>query len=183
MEINGVKIAYLTYTYGTNIYGKKTVPSDSYNVFIPVYSEELVTRQMNAAKEISDCVIVSMHWGAENKYNVTDEEKQYAQLLADLGADVILGTHPHVIQPIVELTGKDGNTTVCYYSLGNGINCQDYLKNMVGICASFDIVMYKDGVKIENVSCVPVFNYQSYAYKNVKLILLSDLTEELCKTH
>lgn len=181
-EFEGVKIAFLAFTYGTNVYDGETEPKGT-GAYIPVYSRESVTDQMQKTREISDFIIVSMHWGDENRSGVNDEQREYAKLLADLGADVIIGTHPHVIQPIEWIEGKEGNRTLCYFSLGNGINCQDYWRNMVGICAKFDIVSDGDGVRVENIGAEPVFTYQKYAYKNVYIMPLSELTEDIVSDH
>ncbi len=182
LEKGGIKIAFLAYTYGTNVFEKNT--GESYGTFyIPVYTEEKLKADMKIANELADFIIVSMHWGEEGSYDPNDEQRAYARLLCALGADVILGHHPHVVQPIEELTRQDGHRTLCYYSLGNGINCQDYLRNMVGITASFDIVSDGFDVTYKNPSCIPTFSYQSYPYKNVCLMLLSDLTDELAKKH
>lgn len=182
-EKDGVRIAFLAYTYGTNLYKKQTEPEKLTGVYLPVYDEETIERQVKAAKEISDLVFVSIHWGEEGRFKPTEEQERYALMMADLGVDVILGHHPHVVQKIEWLPGQDGHKTLCYYSLGNGLNAQDELKNMVGITASFDI--YKDnyGARIENASCIPTFAVQTPRYKNQRLILLSDLTESICEDH
>lgn len=182
-EKDGVKIAFLAYTYGTNLYKKQTQPQRIEGAYLPVYDEETVKRQVSKANGLADLVIVSIHWGTENTHTVNEEQEQYAQLIADCGADVILGHHPHVIQKIQWLTGQNGNKTLCYYSLGNGLNAQDLLKNMIGLTASFDIVKDKDGAHIENASCIPTFNVMTPNYKNISLIPLSELTESIADRH
>lgn len=182
-EKDGVRIAFLAYTYGTNLYKKQTEPERLTGVYLPVYDEETVKRQVAKAKELGDLVFVSIHWGDEGRFKPTAEQESYAQLMADLGVDVILGHHPHVIQKIEWIEGTDGHKTLCYYSLGNGLNAQDELKNMVGITASFDIVRDDSGTRIENASCIPTFAVQTPNYKNQRLILLSDLTDDICRQH
>ena len=142
-----------------------------------------IGKQVTKANEIADIVIVSIHWGTEDSHKVNDEQRAYAKLIADCGGDVILGHHPHVVQSVEWIEGEGGNKTLCYYSLGNGLNAQDYLKNMVGITASFDIVKDKDGTRIENASCIPTFNVMTSGYKNIKLILLSELTDDIAGRH
>ena len=179
LEHEGIKISFLAYTYGTNI-----KPSPSGETVIPLIDEDRITKDVQNAHEVSDFIIVSMHWGEENKSSLSEDQKYYSQLLADLGVDVILGHHPHVIQPIEWINGENGNKTLCYYSLGNGINNQDRLRNMVGIMASFDIVCEENKRPyVENVSCIPTFCHQTTGYKNTALYLLSDLTDEMAKRH
>ena len=73
---------------------------------------------MEKLKKVSDVQIVSMHWGTEYSFEPNEEQKELAQFLSDLGVDVIIGEHPHVIQPMDYVTGKDGNQTLVIYSLG-----------------------------------------------------------------
>ncbi len=178
LEKDGVKIAFLAYTYGVNI-----GPSKDTETVIPIYNDEILTRHITYAKDISDVVIVSIHWGKEDRHKVTDGQIETAQLIANLGADVILGHHPHVIQKVEWLNGKNGNRTLCYYSLGNGISSQDYLKNMVGITASFDIVSTNGECTIENAAAIPTFCYQTKSYKNAALYLLENLTDSMAEKH
>ncbi len=182
-EREGVRIAFLAYTYGTNLYKKQTEPEKLDGVYIPVFDEETIERQVKAAREISDLIIVSIHWGEEGSFKPTEEQERYAHLMADLGVDVILGHHPHVVQKIEWIGGQNGHKTLCYYSLGNGLNAQDELKNMVGITASFDILKDNHGAWVENASCIPTFSVQTPRYKNQRLILLSDLTDSICEQH
>ncbi len=180
LERNGIKIAFLSYTYGTN--GNVKRPDSP--VVIPYYTEEILTRHMQKATESAEFVIVSMHWGDEGAFTPNEEQKRYAQLLCDLGADVIIGHHPHVIQPVEYLTGKNGNSTLCFYSLGNfaAEQARDY--NMVGGIAQFDIVSVDNGAPtVENVLFTPtVFHFPASFYGNV-VYLMEDYTPALANLH
>ena len=68
------------------------LPSTS-ELITPIYNEEVIRRHVAAAKEISDIVIVNMHWGQDSSFTVNNEQKKYAQLLADCGVDVVIGEH------------------------------------------------------------------------------------------
>ena len=104
IEHEGVKIAFLAYTYSTN--GLSLQAGSS--TVIPYISESLITQQMELAKAQADLVFVSMHWGDEDRYEVNAQQRSTAQLLVDLGADVIIGMHPHVIQEMKWVEREDG---------------------------------------------------------------------------
>ena len=192
MEKDGVKIAFLSYTYGTNgIY----LGTDTPDLYVPYIEDSELKRQMADAKELADVVIVSMHWGDENVFEPTSEQKRLAGLLADLGADVLIGHHSHTIQPIEWIEGESGNKTLVIYSLGNFIHTQINSKNLVGAYVTFDIVSEKgEEPHVENAVFTPtVCHYTAntavldsldyYKRENVKIYKLSEYTEELAKSH
>ncbi len=179
-EKNGIKIAFIAYTYGTNLY------EDPANVglYAPYLKYSDVEGEIGEARENADFVIVSVHWGDEGTTKPNDEQKQYAQLMADSGADVIIGHHPHTLQPIEWLEGKDGNKALCAYSLGNFLHEQDWEYNVPGGILSFDIEKVNDGhATAENVRFIPtVCHYPSNFYNNT-IYLLKDYTAELANAH
>lgn len=180
IEKNGIKISFLSYTYATNGLRK---PSSS-PLVIPYINDEDIIRQTNKAREESEFVIVSVHWGNEGAFKPNDDQKRTAQLLSDCGVDVIIGHHPHVIQPVEWLTGKNGNSTLCVYSLGNFVAEQEYAYNMVGGIISFDIVSENDCKPyVENPTFNPtVFHFDSKFYKNT-VYLMENYTSELADAH
>lgn len=179
-EKNGIRIAFLAYTYSTN----GITVSSKYSVVVPYLDKEDITRQVTAAKEVSDIVIVSAHWGDENSFTPNDEQKEYAKLMADLGVGAIIGHHPHVLQPIEWITGSGGNRMLCVYSLGNFMAemAADY--NMVGGLIKFDITQLGGArATVENVSFVPtVFDFSTTFYNN-HIYLLENYTEEQAAGH
>ena len=181
IEKNGIKIAFLSYTYGTN---NHVLPEDSPFV-IPYFSKELVTKQVKLAKQISDFIIVSCHWGHENTYKQNSMQKEYAQLLTDLEVDVALGMHSHSIQPIEWQVKENGHRTLVIYSLGNFVSGMEQAINMLGLIMQFDIV--KDGVtnevRLENVEAVPIVTHINKRFRGFHIYYLSDYTEELAKVH
>ena len=178
-EKNGIKIALLAYTYGTN---GMSVSTES-GLVIPLINEEDIRRQVASAKEVGDIVIVNMHWGTDSSFTVTEDQKKYAQLLADCGVDVIIGEHPHVLQPMQWIEGSGGNRTLLTYSIGNFLSTMynDYF--MVGGMLSFDIVKNKDGTSVENVQLIPTVTYYDVNRANLSIYFLDDFTEELCSSH
>ncbi len=180
IEKNGIKIAFLAYTEWTN--GIKLDAGSE--LVIPYFDDETIKRQTAAAREIADLVIVSMHWGDEYTQIPNAEQERLAKLLAECEVDVILGSHSHSIQPIVELDRPSGETTLCIYSLGNFLNAMDRAVNMVGGFLTFDIVKPEVGAaRVENVVFLPVVCHFGPSWYNSCLYPLESYTEELAALH
>ncbi len=180
MEKNGINIAFLSYTYFTNGLSK---PASS-PLAIPYTNDRDIIRQTALAKKQSEFIIASVHWGDEGSFKPNAEQKRIAQLLADCGVDVIIGHHPHVIQPIEWIYDKDGNKTLCVYSLGNFAAEQEFAYNMVGGIIEFDIISKNDEKPfVENVIFNPtVFHFNSKFYQNT-VYPMQEYTEELANAH
>ncbi|MBR7184119.1 MAG: CapA family protein [Clostridia bacterium] len=193
IEKDGFTVALLAYTEHTN-YIKRPAGSTLYVPYLRTetagFSRETVsaddaelTRQINAAKQLADAVIVSVHWGDENTHTPNAEQKRRAQLMADLGVTVILGHHSHTLQPIAELTGRDGNKTLCFYSMGNLISAMEYARNMLGGVFAFELVKTNGVVTYDTVSMTPTVYYFGPSYYNGHVYLLRDYTAELHSSH
>ena len=179
IERDGVKIAFLAYTYDTN--GLR-LPISS-ELVVPYINDNDIIRQCELAENAADLVFVSIHWGEENISTPTNEQKRIARLLADNGADVIIGHHPHVLQPI-EWIETDHGETLCIYSLGNLLSAMQYWQNMVGGFLTFDIVAMSDGqLTIESPEFIPTAFFYGPSYYNSTIYLMEDFTEELAKSH
>lgn len=130
MEKNGITYALLAYTTTTN--GLNTFKDEPY--LITVYDEELVKADIERLRDKVDLLMVSMHWGEEYTHNPTEEQKKIAEYLASLNVDIIIGHHPHVVQPIDFI----GNTMVIY-SLGNFIASQYGINKLTGLMAGVTV--------------------------------------------
>lgn len=183
-EIKGVRFSFLAYTTHTN----GITAENGYAVHYMEDNE--IIEDVAKAKEMSDVVIVSAHWGEENMSNATDYQLYYAQFFADLGVDVVVGTHPHVIQPVEWLDGKDGNKTLVAYSLGNFLGGMLAVDNNLSGILSFDFVKKSDDVTIENVKWIPiVIHFETDGgdimedRHSYKIYPLSEYTQELASKH
>lgn len=117
-DVDGLKYAFLAYTTYSN-----SPPQTMYGV--NMYSRERVASQVAAAKAGgATFVVVSMRWGTEYSQSVNAYQVAESQYLADLGVQLVLGHGPHVLEPVKRLTGKGGNETVVWYSLGNFLHAQ-----------------------------------------------------------
>lgn len=134
LTIDDVTFAILNYTYGANT---ETLPLNllgHLNLLCAVDEQTgrmdfttlnpQVTEDIARAKELADIVIVCPHWGTEYATKVSSYQQKWALEMTEAGADVILGTHPHVIEPIEWITAENGHQALCYYSLGNYVSSQ-----------------------------------------------------------
>ncbi len=180
IERNGIKVALLSYCEMTN---GITIGAD-YDVWVPYLDREDIKRQCDSVKGKCDLILCSVHWGQEYVFTPTDEEKEWAKYMADCGVDVIIGTHPHVIQPIEWIEGKDGNRTLCVYSLGNFMAMQAFDYNMLGGIISFDINKRGDEhATVDNVVFIPTVYYFAQNWYGSKVYPLSQFTEDMAASH
>lgn len=176
-EKNGIKYTLLAYTYGTN--GIPIPQGKDY--LVNIYSDEKVKNDIEKVRDKVDVLLVSMHWGNEYQTEPTAEQKRQAEYLSSLGVDIIIGTHPHIIEPITYI-----NDTLVIYSLGNFISAQstnnDY-NTMVELMTSVDIIKEeKDGqttIKLENLNNELLYNYyhKGSRWTNFKVVPFSRMNE------
>ena len=181
-DVNGVKIAYLGLTESTN---GLSLPDDSDVILVKASDESLLQQRIMKAKETADVVIVNAHWGNEYTHEPTDAQRELAQKLAAWGADVIIGHHPHVIQPVEYITNSDGRKTLVAYSLGNFISAQNRGPRMLGGMLNFEIVKNNTTgeIALENVKFSGVVTHYGYGYSNIRVYALENYTEELASKH
>ena len=129
-EVNDITYGFLSYTTYTN---GLIVPTGK-EYLVNVYDKDKVKEDIEKYKDKVDLLIVSMHWGTEYMTYPTNEQKEMAKYLADLGVDLIIGTHPHVIEPIEYI-----DDTLVIYSLGNFISSQVGVERLTGLMLSLNI--------------------------------------------
>ena len=160
-DVNGIKIAFLSFTYGTN---GITIPSDkSYSVNL--IDKNLIKKQITAAKaEGVDLICVNMHWGTEYKLKQTSSQEELADFLFKNGVDIILGSHPHVLEPMEKrtITLEDGTQKDGFviYSLGNFVSGQIYANTKSTVILNIQITKNSAGtISIDQVTYTPVYLY------------------------
>ena len=124
-----------------------------------------------------------MHWGDEDAFEPNATQRDQAQWLVDAGVDVIIGTHPHVIQEMKWKENAEGHKTLIVYSLGNFISTMYYPWNMFGGYLSLDIVKDIDGTRVENPLFNPTMCHYSMQRRELKMYTLEDYSQELYDTH
>ena len=118
IEKNGIRVAVLNYTGPLNYHIVPPLHPHCVDVMKP-YSKGRIARQIRQAKSMADVVAVFPHWGCEYLYEPVPAQKEWARFFADAGADIIIGTHPHVLQYREIIVSQDGREVPCFYSLGN----------------------------------------------------------------
>lgn len=186
-EKNGIKYAVLGYTYGTNGLPVKQGYEYLVNVW-SVYGEnsyeeykETVKQDIKKVRDKVDVLIVSMHWGNEYTHVPTWYQKDAAQFLSEQGVDIIIGTHPHVIQPVEYV-----NNTLVIYSLGNFISAQEEENTRVGMMVSLDINKHVENnettIKVDNIKADLTWTYHQ-RYRKFKVIPFYQLNNELLNNY
>ena len=181
-EQDGIRIAILNYTYGTN-----GIPTPSDMPYIVNYlDEDKIIQDLKFAEENSDFTIVCPHWGTEYVLSATDSQKKWATIFMENGADLVIGTHPHVIEPIEMLTDENDNEMLVYYSIGNFVNGtsgtgEGTTNRMVGGIADITISLDEnDEAYIEKYDVIPIVCHIDEKTEYT-VYYLSDYTEELAK--
>lgn len=175
---DGFKVALLNYTYGTN--GIAIPSSNPYCVNL--LDKDKITADVAKAKQMADMVIVFPHWGTEYVYTPDDSQKMWTNLFLDLGVDVVIGAHPHVVEPVELLTSSTGHQMLVYYSLGNFVSNQDQKPRMVGGMAKVSLVKDTDGTcYIKQYSLEPLVTQKLFGTSLITTYKLTDYTEDLAQ--
>lgn len=182
-EKNEIRVAILNYTYGTN---GIPLPSDM-PFAVNLMEKEKMAEDIKKAKECADFVVVCPHWGTEYVLEETDYQKDYAQFMLDCGVDLVIGTHPHVIEPVRMLQNENGDQMLVYYSLGNYVNCtssetEDIGARMLGAMAEITIAKDENNdVFIREYGALPLVTYVSEDQKEITVYPLEDFTDEMAE--
>lgn len=175
-EKKGFKIAILNYTYGVN--GNR-IPEDRPYI-VDLMDKSQMEKDIQKANELADYVIVCPHWGTEYVFESTDEQKEWTDFFLKQGVDLVIGTHPHVIEP-VEWVEDGENKMLVFYSLGNFVSCQDKWYRMLGAMANVKLLKDADGnVTVTEYGVEPLVTHIA-GKTEYTTYYLKDYTEELAK--
>ncbi len=180
-EQDGIKVAILNYTYGTN---GIPVPEDAPYI-VNLMDKELVLADIEKAKELADFVIVCPHGGTEYVFTPSAWQKDWTKIFLKAGVDLVLGTHPHVIEPVEWFEREDGHRMLVYYSLGNFINSAATSKEgagarFLGAMATVTLAKTEEGdVYIKDYGAEPTVTWVSPDEKYISTYFMDDFTEEM----
>ena len=187
ITVNGITFAVLNYTYGLN--GYELPYGEDYLITVMDDSNwDYIKEQIQRADSQADFVIVCPHWGDENQVgDPTAYQVEWGQMFTEAGADLILGTHPHVIERIEWITAENGNQALCYYSLGNFVSNQQYTDLVLGGMAYVEIEKDEQGAHIvaDSAKVVPVVTHNDKTGDPVVIqtYYLTDYTQDLADVH
>ena len=126
-EVKGVKLAFLAYTYGCNGRENLIVPREEVENLGYLSDEDQIKKDIGRAKaQGADFVIVYPHWGIEYQSMPNDAQITLGRKMIDWGADLVIGNHPHVVEPVEVYQAEDGRKGLIAYALGNFISYQNY---------------------------------------------------------
>lgn len=152
-EAKGVKFAFLSYSSYTNL-------PNEFPYSLNGFDEALMQRQLTEARQQADIVMVSARWGTEYSQGINAHQDLWSQKLADMGADVVLGHGPHVLEPFRKLTAQDGREVFVWFSLGNFLNAQLEIEALFNGLAVMDVDTSTK--RITEVSFLPLYMHYEW---------------------
>ena len=184
LEENGIKIAILNYTYGLN---GIPLPSDM-PYAVGLLKEEKVKSDIAQARELADFVVVCPHWGTEYCLQPDAMQEKWTEFFAENGVDLVIGTHPHVIEPVEWVENEaTGNRMLVYYSLGNFVNWTSgsgagVANRMVGGMAEVTVSLNEKGeAYISDYGVEALVTQVENGYGGVSTYFLRDYTEQMAQ--
>lgn len=184
-EKDDIKIAVLNYTYGLN---GMPMPAD-----MPYAVDMMIEEEMSAdiakAEEVADFTMVCLHWGNEYQTKASNNQRMWANFFLERGVDLIIGTHPHVIQPVEWYEDENGHRMLVYYSIGNFVNStadsgRGIGKRVVGAMAEVEIVRDENGeVVIGDYGVTPLVTQIMSGPGNITTYKLENYSQELADTN
>lgn len=184
-EQDDMKIAILNYTYGLN---GMPMPSDM-PYAVDMMEEDKMSADIAKAEEEADFTVVCLHWGNEYQTYASNNQKMWSEFFLERGVDLIIGTHPHVIQPVEWYEDEDGNRMLVYYSIGNFINSTADSGNgigarVVGAMAEVELVRDENGdVVIGDYGVTPLVTQIEAGPGNITTYKLEDYSQELADSN
>lgn len=165
LDVKGLKVAFMSYTYGVNGLDSLIVENKPEEIVNYLDPEKIKADIKEAKKNKADLIIVYPHWGVEYQSYPTDEHIKLGRDMIDWGADLVIGNHPHVSQPAEKYKAKDGREGYIAYSCGNFVACQSYevlgdIRTEQSVAFDINILKNKKSgkVKLGDVKFHPIWN-------------------------
>jgi poly-gamma-glutamate synthesis protein (capsule biosynthesis protein) len=179
IEKNHIKVGFLAYTMETN---GLPVPRDK-PYLVSLGNTAVMAEEIDRLRPDCDFLVVSMHWGVEYEHTPNAAQERLSKFLAEHQVDLVIGHHPHVIQPFIALPRPDGGAMLCFYSLGNFVSAQTRSSTLLGGLLYLKIKKVESLVTVEKAGIIPVVTHYEGEYTGFRVYPLKDYTEDLAKSH
>lgn len=188
IEKNNIKVGFLAYTYGTN---GVPLPKDK-PFLVSLTDTEVMAEEIDALRPLCDFLVVSMHWGNEYDHTPTRRQEELARFLAARDVDLVIGHHPHVLQPLRALPReaaapeRQAPPTVCFFSLGNFLSAQNEPPRLLGGMMRLSIKKEASPphrVTVEEAELLPLVTHYEAGYRNFRVYPLGAYTEDIAARH
>ena len=177
MKENGITFSFLAYSYGTN---GLPIPGGK-DYLINLIDVDIINEDIIAAKEVSDIVVLSLHFGNEYELMPNETQKMLVQEFSNTGADIIFGHHPHVLQPMEWVEREDGSRTFVAYSLGNFLSGQVGIEREIGGIVQLEVekTAFRDEVsfQLKDPRFLPTFTYKQN-WRQYKIYPLHEIDDD-----
>ncbi|MGP4072137.1 CapA family protein [Piscibacillus sp. B03] len=173
----GIAVGFLAYTYGTN---GIPVP-DGKDYLVNLINEEQILEDISNLEPKTDFIVVSMHFGNEYQPLPSDEQIHLSELLTNHGADVIIGHHPHVLQPVDWISTDEGDDKFVAYSLGNFLSGQKGTDRLIGAIMQIKLTKtiqpnLETNHLVSEAKIMPTYN-QYENFRNYKIVPLVEANQ------
>jgi poly-gamma-glutamate synthesis protein (capsule biosynthesis protein) len=178
---NNFKVGFLSYTYGTN-----GIPLPRGKFWLVSLIERVkMTADIKALRPLCDYLVVSMHWGDEYKLNHNKEQENLAAFLAEQQVDLVIGHHPHVIEPLVIMKRSDGGSMPVFYSLGNFLSAHltPIKDTLLGGVMYIKLKKLEEKISIEEIGLIPIITHFDASLSGFSVYPLHEYSEELAARH
>jgi poly-gamma-glutamate synthesis protein (capsule biosynthesis protein) len=178
---NNISVGFLAYTYGTN---GIPLPKDK-PYLVALAEKRKMADEIDSLRPLCDYLVVSMHWGEEYRQDYSEIQKGTALFLAEHEVDLVIGHHPHVLEPFEIYKRPDGGTITVFYSLGNFFSAHARPVNeaLLGGLMYIKLKKHKGETSIEEVGVVPVVTHYDSNFMGICIYPLSEYSEELAEKH
>jgi len=178
---NNFKVGFLSYTYGTN---GIPLPRGKFWL-VSLIDREKIAADIKSLRPLCDYLVVSMHWGDEYKLNYNKEQENLAAFLAEQQVDLVIGHHPHVIEPLVIIKRSDGGSMPVFYSLGNFLSAHltPIKDTLLGGIIYIKLKKTEETISIEKIGLIPVITHFDASLSGFSVYPLHEYSEDLAARH
>jgi poly-gamma-glutamate synthesis protein (capsule biosynthesis protein) len=174
-------VGFLSYTYGTN-----GIPLPRGKLWlVSLIDRGKIAADIKALRPLCDYLVVSMHWGDEYKLNYNREQEALAAFLAEQQVDLVIGHHPHVIEPLVIMKRSDGGSMPVFYSLGNFLSAHltPIKDTLLGGVMYLKLKKTGETISVEEIGLIPVITHFDANLSGFSIYPLQEYSEDLAARH